>query len=700
MSNAENDTYASINGTKIVKLTSSNYREWSFDIKSVLLNIQGELHLRVEVPVPTDEELLGSDASSRKITEDYHAASRVLSLLLLSLSPEQKQLIINSSEPINTAKKCWNFFKRLYENTDIVDIVGLLRQICRSNLQDFENMAAYVAAIRGAYGRLIAGGKKISDRFIYGTLLLGLPEDYDPFIATITGQNIEIKVDYVVEKLLTEYKRKNMNDDPNAPKALRIGTKFKKRSEISKYTGPPCTVSGCRKPTSHSSERCYLKIGNPWDRAKSAIEPVDAKVATTSHSSGWMATAATDGGENSRFDFINSKLSTARVTHLKNENSGVTQYASALKVNHLDSTWYIDSGASENFCKSASAFEKNSLKQVNPIAIDTAQKNSRIYSSHIGTVSLSLGGSSVPNAKLDIEARLVPELDANLLSVRQLTNAGYQVSFFGNGGTIEKDDITYGECYLENNLYRLKTVENTTKVGKAYYSKTKPVSLDTWHKRLCHMGHDSITKMAKYDLVKGIKLLNQEQTFCDGCALGKSTTLPYPKLSGSKTTKMLELVHVDLWTSPVNSLGGAKYALIIIDDYTDWCCVFPLKKKNDAFDSFVEYKNQFENMHSSRIQEVSVINPKDHYTVKRFRSDNGGEFKSKKFKNFLINSGIVHETSAPYAHPQNGRVERKIRTLVNATRAQMANANCPKSVLGRMLALYKLYHEPNKPQEA
>nr|AAP12977.1 putative copia-type pol polyprotein [Oryza sativa Japonica Group] len=63
--------------------------------------------------------------------------------------------------------------------------------------------------------------------------------------------------------------------------------------------------------------------------------------------------------------------------------------------------------------------------------------------------------------------------------------------------------------------------------------------------------------------------------------------------------------------------------------------------------------------------DVDRVNPE------RVRSDNGGEFKNTQVEEFLDEEGIKHEFSAPYDPPQNGIVERKNRTLIEAARAML-----------------------------
>lgn len=63
--------------------------------------------------------------------------------------------------------------------------------------------------------------------------------------------------------------------------------------------------------------------------------------------------------------------------------------------------------------------------------------------------------------------------------------------------------------------------------------------------------------------------------------------------------------------------------------------------------------------------------------VKVLHSDNGTEYVSAAFKQFLKEKGIIHETSSPYIHQQNGRAEREIRSLVTVARSMLIARNIP-----------------------
>ncbi|PWA81457.1 ribonuclease H-like domain-containing protein [Artemisia annua] len=126
----------------------------------------------------------------------------------------------------------------------------------------------------------------------------------------------------------------------------------------------------------------------------------------------------------------------------------------------------------------------------------------------------------------------------------------------------------------------------------------------------------------------------------------------------------LYFLDEDVWGPyKVTSREGFKYFLIVVDDYTRSVWVFLMKSKSEVFYHIVSFfnliKNQFEK------------------TIKVFRSDNGIDFVNKKFENFLLNNGILHQTTCPYTPQQNGVAERKHRHLLNTARALMFQGGVP-----------------------
>ena len=59
------------------------------------------------------------------------------------------------------------------------------------------------------------------------------------------------------------------------------------------------------------------------------------------------------------------------------------------------------------------------------------------------------------------------------------------------------------------------------------------------------------------------------------------------------------------------------------------------------------------------------------------RYENGGEFTSNEFKYFCKEAGIERELTTPYNPQQNGVLERKNRTIMEAVKAMIHDQDLP-----------------------
>ena len=82
------------------------------------------------------------------------------------------------------------------------------------------------------------------------------------------------------------------------------------------------------------------------------------------------------------------------------------------------------------------------------------------------------------------------------------------------------------------------------------------------------------------------------------------------------------------------SLNGYSYYASFIDDYSRKTWIYFLKKKDQVFERFKEFKPLVENLSEKKI--------------KILRSDNGGEFTSNEFNDFCKEDGIKMELNIPY----------------------------------------------------
>ena len=117
------------------------------------------------------------------------------------------------------------------------------------------------------------------------------------------------------------------------------------------------------------------------------------------------------------------------------------------------------------------------------------------------------------------------------------------------------------------------------------------------------------------------------------------------KLHEAKTiissTRCLELLHVDLFGPPSHeSLGGKKYCLVIVDDYSRYTWVYFFKHKSETQKMVIDFTNLVQRKHDAKILAI--------------RSDNSTEFKNYTLDEFLSEEGFAHQYSTPYTPQQNG----------------------------------------------
>ena len=152
--------------------------------------------------------------------------------------------------------------------------------------------------------------------------------------------------------------------------------------------------------------------------------------------------------------------------------------------------------------------------------------------------------------------------------------------------------------------------------------------------------------------------------FCETCVGGKHHRARFDS-SNTQSKELLELVHSDVCGKIGDkSLGGAQYFLTFTDNKSRYSWVYILKTKDEVFDRFLEWKALVERTTKKKL--------------KTLRTDNGGEYTSTGFENYLKAEGIRHELTVPKTPEQNGVAERLNRTLVEMARSMLLDARLPK----------------------
>ena len=151
---------------------------------------------------------------------------------------------------------------------------------------------------------------------------------------------------------------------------------------------------------------------------------------------------------------------------------------------------------------------------------------------------------------------------------------------------------------------------------------------------------------------------------CDACQKGKQRKASFKSKTESSIDEPLQLLHMDLF-GPVNimSISKKKYCLVIVDDFTRFSWTFFLHLKDEASQLIINH--------------IKAVDNDSRWNVKRIRSDNVTEFKNSIMKEFCSEKGITHTFSAPRTPQQNGVVERKNRTLIEAAKTMLEESKLP-----------------------
>nr|GFC35331.1 retrovirus-related Pol polyprotein from transposon TNT 1-94 [Tanacetum cinerariifolium] len=122
----------------------------------------------------------------------------------------------------------------------------------------------------------------------------------------------------------------------------------------------------------------------------------------------------------------------------------------------------------------------------------------------------------------------------------------------------------------------------------------------------------------------------------------------------------------------VQSINGKRYMLVVVDDYSRYTWVFFLHSKDKASEVIISFIKKTQVNLQLQVQCV--------------RTDNGTEFKNKTLAKFFDEVGITQQFFAARTPQQNGFVERRNRTLVEASRTMLTFANLPSFLWAKAIA--------------
>ncbi|CAI5962870.1 unnamed protein product [Closterium sp. NIES-65] len=330
-------------------------------------------------------------------------------------------------------------------------------------------------------------------------------------------------------------------------------------------------------------------------------------------------------------------------------------------------TFTLDSGASRSFFR-----DRTTLTPLGrPVAVSLADPSGGPVLSHFSTV---LPCPAAPSGTLS--GLYLPSFSTNLVSGADLQDGG--VHQFTPAS--QRGDPLHGGTHRP-------TPGHVAASGQvlAAASRSGPESAPCscrllshetllWHHRLGHPSLPRLRSMASRVLVSGLPqslppLPSGPGPSCVPCVEGRLRATPHSS-HFPPTEAPLQTLHMDVWgPAPVRGQGYERYFLLVVDDYSRYTTVLPLRSKGAVTEVLIDW------IREARLQLRKSFG--SDFPVLRLHSDRGGEFSSRLLRDYCRARGICQTFTLPDSPQQNGIAERRIGMVMDVARTSMMHAAAP-----------------------
>lgn len=592
------------------KLNNNNYSNWKFKMELLLTKEKSWKVIRDRRPVLNDA---GTNAREIDDWDKLDCDARAT----IGLSIEDDQIIhVRSAK---TAKEAWDSLKNYHEKSTLSNKVYLMRTICSMRAAEGANIADHINQMNELFVKLTDLGEDApSDGWSVAMLMSSLPRTYDGLITALEARpEADLTFNLVQQKVIAEYERHTNASAGEKDSILKTVSNTLTKSRGSCFF--------C-KSSEHFKQDCPKY--KEWKKKKN-----------------------------------NKQQQTV------NKVNTVEERDVLFNVGTIKGGWILDSGATRHVVNDKKFF--TSLNESYNGEIEVANGDVvKVIGIGTGKIKLIDSSNSIKSATVN-EVLYAPSLVGNIISVRQLVKAGYEVNFSAHLCEIKHNGKQIAVADLLNDLYKLR---ESDKVNSAVKLHHKEHCIHHWHKIFGHRDPEAIKKMCADGLVDGLRINECDiRMSCDTCMKGKTTRLPFPSKSTSKTNKVVELIHTDV-CGPMQTAtsAGNRYFVTFIDDFSRFTVICLLKHKSEVsgkLKNFIEFvRNKFG-------RKPNII-----------RSDRGGEYTGSEIRQYLEKNGIQVQFTTPHTPQQNGVAERKNRTLMEMARCLLIDANLPNTFWGEAVA--------------
>ena len=573
---------------------------------------------------------------SNEIDEDENEVA--FAELVQFLDERSIALVIRDAR--DKGREAFKILKDHYAGTSKPRIITLYNQLTSLKKLINESITDYIIRAEKSATTLNTAGENVSDALLIAMVLKGLPDEYRAFVAIVTQSETSDNFQKFKQALRnfeeTESTRTNQNEhsDNKIMKFKTSGGNIKK--VLTCYT---CGMVG------HKSTECQTKTKTKmWCNYCKSNTHNDKSCRKQSKDK-----AKTVNNEQKHTYAF--KINEEQFKDTQNKTFLVDCGATTHIVNNDDHFPYIDESFNpeEHYIELADGTKSN----------NTAKKR--------GTVETLLRTNNNELVTVTLENTLyIPTYPQCIFSVQAAAAKGARVNFNKYSAELISKEGTVFPIHQYGRLYYLY---------KSSLNETRAESLEMWHKILGHCNSNDIMKLEC--VAQGMKINNTTKFNCETYILSKNINT-YNRQPDSRATYPFQLVHTDL-AGPLEpvALDGFKYVINFVDDYSSCLFTYFLQQKSDAVKAAEKFLADIAPY--GKVKTFSFYNDiSPSGSVKCIRSDNGGEYLSKEFKELLLKHTIKHEFTSPYSPHQNGTAERNWRSLFDMARAMIIESKLPK----------------------
>ncbi|KAK4433482.1 hypothetical protein Salat_1110500 [Sesamum alatum] len=524
-----------------IHLTKTNFLIWRAQLLPYLRSTKLLGYLDGSIAAPAQYVNAGAaQVPNPAYTQWYDQDQQVLSGLLSSISEEVLQDVVDAT----TSKEAWDTLQRMFSSTTRARIVQIRVDLATTKKLHL-SAVEYFRKIKGLSSKMAAAGNALHDDEVIAYLLAALGPDYDPFVTSMMTKSEPLTLDEVYSHLASFEARQ-----------LRHQTEMQLN------------------PTSSANfARCgSQRIRGRGDRGR-GCPPRGGP-----HPQ-YFDNRGARRGNNSRSPCqICGKTSHTAVTcWYRMDKSYQTEQPSAAMATSssykIDPNWYNDTGATDHI---TSDLDRLALR-------DRYHGDEQVQVGNgAGLQILHIGHSSIDTATRPLALRNIlhmPDISKHLLSVHKFSRDNdvffeFHPWHFSIKDRKSKTSLLERRC--ESGLYPIKA-SDVAALKHALVSNT--TSFTQWHAGLVI---PPLKWFSKFLRLNNISCARESQLpVCNACRVAKSHQLPFTS-SVHRSSSPLKLIFSDVWGPAPHSIGGFKYYISVIDDFSKFSWIYLMHDRTEA----------------------------------------------------------------------------------------------------------------------